>query len=80
MSIAYSSGLSATENVSTRSSGITIGYPTSITPPFSNLQPVNLTKEQEELLRQLDNSFRKSKSTHRPKEKTWVDNIKDFFE
>ena len=42
--------------------------------------PINLTKEQEELLRQLDNSFRKSKSTHRPKEKTWVDSIKDFFE
>lgn len=42
--------------------------------------PVNLTKEQEELLRQLDNSFGKSKSTHRPKENTWVDNIKDFFE
>ena len=42
--------------------------------------PINLTKEQEELLRQLDNSFGKSKSTHRPKEKTWVDNIKNFFE
>ena len=42
--------------------------------------PVNLTKEQEELLRQLDNSFRTSKSTHIPKENRWVDKIKEFFE
>ena len=41
--------------------------------------PVNLTSEQEELLRQLDNSFRKGKSKHIPKEHTWVDKIKDFL-
>jgi molecular chaperone DnaJ len=42
--------------------------------------PVNLTKEQKDLLSQLDNSFRKSKSKHIPKENGWVDKIKDFFE
>ena len=42
--------------------------------------PINITKEQEELLRQLDNSFRTSKSTHIPKENRWVDKIKEFFE
>ena len=42
--------------------------------------PVNLTKEQKDLLRQLDNSFRKSKSKHIPKENSWVDKIRDFFE
>ena len=41
--------------------------------------PVNLTNEQEDLLRQLDNSFRKGKSKHIPKEHTWVDKIKDFL-
>ena len=42
--------------------------------------PINLTKEQKDLVRQLDNSFRKSKSKHIPKENSWVDTIKDFFE
>ena len=42
--------------------------------------PINLTKEQKDLLSQLDNSFRKSKSKHIPKENSWVDKIKDFFE
>ena len=41
--------------------------------------PVNLTNEQEDLLRQLDNSFRKGKSKHIPREHTWVDKIKDFL-
>ena len=41
--------------------------------------PVNLTKEQKDLLSQLDNSFRKGKSKHIPKEHTWVDKIKDFL-
>ena len=41
--------------------------------------PVNLTKDQKDLLSQLDNSFRKGKSKHIPKEHTWVDKIKDFL-
>ena len=42
--------------------------------------PVNLTKEQKELLNQLDKSFSKSKSKHRPNEKSWLDGIKEFFD
>ena len=42
--------------------------------------PVNLTKEQKELLNKLDESFSKSKSKHRPNEKSWLDGIKEFFD
>ncbi len=42
--------------------------------------PVNLTKEQKELLTKLDESFSKSKSKHRPNEKSWLDGIKEFFD
>ena len=42
--------------------------------------PINLTKEQKELLNKLDESFSKSKSKHRPNEKSWLDNIKEFFD
>ena len=39
-----------------------------------------LTKEQKELLNKLDESFSKSKSKHRPNEKSWLDGIKEFFD
>ena len=42
--------------------------------------PVNLTKEQEELIKQLDESFGRSKSKHSPRQRNWYDSIKDFFE
>ncbi|MBH44285.1 MAG: molecular chaperone DnaJ [Gammaproteobacteria bacterium] len=42
--------------------------------------PINLTNNQKEILKKLDESFGKNKSTHKPKEKSWVDNIKEFFE
>ena len=42
--------------------------------------PVNLTKEQKELLNKLDESFSKSKSKHRPNEKSLLDSIKEFFD
>ena len=32
------------------------------------------------LLNQLDKSFSKSKSKHRPNEKSWLDGIKEFFD
>ena len=41
---------------------------------------MNLTKEQKELLNKLDESFSKSKSKHRPNEKSWLDGIKEFFD
>ena len=42
--------------------------------------PINLTSEQERLIRQLDESLTGDNKNHRPKEKTWMDSIKDFFE
>ena len=42
--------------------------------------PINLTSEQERLIRQLDDSLTGDNKNHRPKEKTWMDSIKDFFE
>ena len=41
---------------------------------------MNLTKEQKDLLSKLDESFSKSKSKHRPNEKSWLDGIKEFFD
>ena len=42
--------------------------------------PINLTSEQEGLIRELDESLTGDNKNHRPKEKTWMDSIKDFFE
>ena len=42
--------------------------------------PINLTKDQEDLIRKLDASLGKSKSKHSPNQRNWYDSIKDFFE
>ncbi|HEX7114925.1 MAG TPA: molecular chaperone DnaJ [Steroidobacter sp.] len=42
--------------------------------------PVNLTEEQKELLRKFDESVRKSSRNHSPRERTWLDGVKRFFE
>lgn len=42
--------------------------------------PVNLSKEQKELLTQLQDSLEKSKSTHSPRLSSWFDGVKKFFE
>ncbi len=42
--------------------------------------PVNLNKEQKDLLNQFDASLGKNKSSHKPKQESWVDSIKSFFE
>ena len=42
--------------------------------------PVNLTKKQEDLIKELDESLGRSKSKHSPKQGSWYDSIKDFFE
>ena len=42
--------------------------------------PVNLTKEQEELIKKRDESFGRSKSKHSPRQRNWYDSIRDFFE
>jgi molecular chaperone DnaJ len=41
--------------------------------------PVNLTARQKELLREFDESTRKDASSHSPREKSFMDKMKDFF-
>jgi molecular chaperone DnaJ len=42
--------------------------------------PVNLTEEQKELLRAFDESMHSSSKDHSPRERTWLDGVKRFFE
>ncbi len=42
--------------------------------------PVNLTEEQQELLRKFDETMKKGGSKHSPQSSTWVDGVKKFFE
>ena len=42
--------------------------------------PVNLSKEQKELLEQLDQSMREGGKRHSPKESSWTDKIKSFLD
>ena len=42
--------------------------------------PIKLTKEQKTLLEQLNESLLKDPNRHRPKSKSWFDNVKSFFE
>lgn len=42
--------------------------------------PVNLNKEQRELMRQLANSIEGNSSFHTPKEGSWLDGVRDFFD
>jgi molecular chaperone DnaJ len=42
--------------------------------------PVNLTAEQENLLRQFDESLSGKSATHNPKSQSWLDSVKSFFD
>ena len=42
--------------------------------------PVKLSKHQKDLLSELDESMRDSRSTHGPKATSWFDSVKEFFE
>jgi len=42
--------------------------------------PVHLSKEQKELLTQLESSIESSKKTHSPRSSSWFDGVKKFFE
>jgi molecular chaperone DnaJ len=42
--------------------------------------PVKLTAEQRELVRKLEESLRKDHKRHNPREQTWLDGVKKFFE
>jgi molecular chaperone DnaJ len=42
--------------------------------------PVNLTKQQKDLLREFDESMSKDGKSHSPKASTWLDGVKKFFD
>jgi molecular chaperone DnaJ len=42
--------------------------------------PVNLTEQQKELLRELDETMRKGGDRHSPHSSSWLDGVKQFFE
>ncbi len=42
--------------------------------------PVNLSREQKDLLKNLDASLRSDGSRHSPRERSWLDGVKKFFE
>lgn len=42
--------------------------------------PVNLTEEQRELLRKFDATMQESSRNHSPRERTWLDGVKRFFD
>jgi molecular chaperone DnaJ len=42
--------------------------------------PVNLTEEQQELLRKFDVTMQNSHRNHSPRERSWLDGVKRFFE
>lgn len=42
--------------------------------------PVNLSREQKDLITQLHDSLESSKSKHSPRESSWFDSVKKFFE
>ena len=42
--------------------------------------PVNLTEEQRELLRKLDATMHSSSRNHSPRERSWLDGVKRFFD
>jgi molecular chaperone DnaJ len=42
--------------------------------------PVNLNDKQKELLREFDDTMSNNATTHRPKEHSWLDGVKKFFE
>ncbi len=41
--------------------------------------PVNLNDEQKELLRKFEQSLQKDSKSHNPREKSWLDGVKEFF-
>ena len=42
--------------------------------------PISLSRKQKDLLREFDASLKNNEKKHRPKESSWMDNVKRFFE
>ena len=59
--------------------GVRSSYPGDLYCHVSVETPIKLTEHQRKLLKELDESFRKSGDRHSPNSKTWSDRVKDLF-
>ncbi len=59
--------------------GVRSSYPGDLYCHVGVETPVRLTEHQRKLLKELDESFRKSSERHSPGEKSWTDRVKDLF-
>jgi molecular chaperone DnaJ len=59
--------------------GLRSSYPGDLYCHVSVETPVHLTEQQRKLLKDLDESFRKSGEHHSPNAKSWTDRVKDLF-
>ena len=59
--------------------GVRSNYPGDLYCHIAVETPVKLTEHQRKLLRELDESFRKSGDRHSPTAKSWSDRVKDLF-
>jgi molecular chaperone DnaJ len=59
--------------------GIRSSYPGDLYCHVAVETPVKLTEHQRKLLKELDESFRKSGDRHSPNAKSWTDRVKDLF-
>jgi molecular chaperone DnaJ len=59
--------------------GIRSSYPGDLYCHVSVETPIKLTEHQRKLLKELDESFRKSGDRHSPTSKSWTDRVKDLF-
>ena len=59
--------------------GVRSSYPGDLYCHVSVETPIKLTEHQRKLLKELDESFRKSGDRHSPNAKSWTDRVKDLF-
>ncbi len=59
--------------------GLRSSYPGDLYCHVSVETPVKLTEHQRKLLKELDDSFKKSGDRHSPNSKSWTDKVKDLF-
>ncbi len=59
--------------------GLRSSYPGDLYCHISIETPVKLTEHQRKLLKELEESFKKSGDRHSPNSKTWTDKVKDLF-
>lgn len=59
--------------------GVRSSYPGDLYCHITVETPVRITEHQRKLLRELDESFRKSGDRHSPNAKSWTDRVKDIF-